>query len=149
MKEPLFRRVNTRARRHRHNTGGDYRHSRNSKGREPGMTRGVQRGLDYTPLFRFLLSRLGEPWAPTLQEARTRIPEESPIYWMVARSPEERREYVRTGESSLFSGLFVDDDGILQKVAPNLGPADLEPECGCCTWTFNGKPFTRKYRTGA
>jgi hypothetical protein len=146
MKEPLFRKVNTRARRHAHRTGGDYRHSRNARGAEPGMARGVRRGLDYTPLHRFLLSRVGQPWAPTLQEARARIPEEAPIYWTVARSPEERREYVRTGESSYFSGLFVDDAGVLQMVAPHLGPADIEPACACCTWTLNGKPLTRKYR---
>jgi hypothetical protein len=104
---------------------------------------------DYIPLIRFRLSRVRELWAPTVQEARTRIPEESPIYWMVARLPKERREYVRTEESSSFSGLFVGDAGILQKVVPNLSPADMEAGCGCCTGTLNGKPFTRKHRTGA
>ena len=67
-KKTLYRRVNTRAHHVHHKHGADYRHVRNSKhekcsSRKSGpMARGVSRGLDYTPLFKFLLSKIGEDW---------------------------------------------------------------------------------------
>jgi hypothetical protein len=65
---------------------------------------------------------------------------------MVARQPHEREAYVGLGESTYFSGLFVDDDNRLRKVDPTIGPETLEPWCGCCTHTFNGVRFVQKYR---
>ncbi|HQR43069.1 MAG TPA: hypothetical protein PLX97_10310, partial [Gemmatales bacterium] len=60
-KPPLYRKVNTRAHGVRHRFGGDYRsRRRNLEDSRTGMSQGVRRGLDYTPLFRFLLSRLGD-----------------------------------------------------------------------------------------
>ena len=147
MKQPLYRKVNTRARGVRHGSGGEHRWQR---GAEPwkmtGMSRGVRRGLDYTPLFRFLLSRVGQPWDETHSEAVARLDRPDPIFWLVARTPAERRDVVRVGESSYYSGLFVDDDGVLQRVDPAIGPGDLEPSCACCTHTLNGIPFSRKFR---
>ena len=67
-KKPLFRKVNTRTHGVAHYTGGDYRHDRNKKGEVfSEETRGTmhgheQRGLDYTPLFKFMLSRVGHKW---------------------------------------------------------------------------------------
>jgi hypothetical protein len=146
MKKPLFRKVNTKARGVRHQFGGDFRNDRRAEPWEmPGMARGVRRGLDYTPLFRFLLSRVGEPWDATHREAVERLDTPDPIFWLVALTPETRRDIVRIGESSYYSGLYVDDDSLLQRVAPGIGPGDLEPSCGCCTHTLNGVPFTRKY----
>lgn len=153
-KEPLYRKVNTRARGVHHRKGGDYRHQRNSK-REArsiedevarGSMHGVRRrGLDYTPLFRFLLSKVGEEWAAVHSEAVSRLDREDPIYWLVARTDAERRPYVLTGETAYFSGLYIDDEGLLAKVAPDLRNEDLTPCCPCCTYTFNGVPLVRKY----
>lgn len=67
--KPLYRKVNTRARGVRHRSGGEYRHERNSKrerrNEDAEVSRGSmhgrqQRGLDYTPLFKFLLSKVGK-----------------------------------------------------------------------------------------
>lgn len=154
-KDPLYRRVNTTARGVHHLFGGDYRHERNA--REPGERDGlapspqrlsmhgkVRRGLDYTPLFRFLLSRVGMPWNDVHREAVSRLDQHAPIYWMVALKAHQRQEYVRLGEASYFSGLYVDEQGILQIVNPALGPSSLAPHCRCCTHTFNGIPFTQR-----
>ena len=76
--EPLYRRVNTRARNVRHDRGGDFRHRRNTEAeRASDVTRGPmtgrRRGLDYTPLFRFLLSKVGEDWGEVFDEAAKRL----------------------------------------------------------------------------
>lgn len=155
-KEPLYRKVNTRARGVHHDHGGDYRHRRSrdsdalEEGADPatrgGMQGGRRRGLDYTPLFRFLLARVGDPWEEVHREALARLDRPEPIFWLVARSEHERRAHVRVGESSYWSGLFVDAEGRLQRVDPTIGPETLEPACGCCTHTFNGVRFTRPWR---
>jgi hypothetical protein len=143
-KEPLYRRVNTKARGVRHNLGGDYRHQRNTKIRarsestHQSMHGKVRRGLDYTPLFRFLLSKVGIPWNDVHSEAVARLDKPNPIFWLVAMPGQQKHDYVRVGESSYFSGLYIDDAGILQLVNPDMSPSSLTPVCGCCTHTFNG-----------
>ena len=144
-KKPLYRKVNTRARGVHHNFGGDYRHSRN-KAHAAGMRRGAQRGLDYTPLFQFLLSKVGCDWDDVFSEAVSRLDKKEPIFWMVAMSREQADDYIAVGESSLFSGLYVDEQNRLQITAPEIDEHTLEPTCACCTHTFNGVPFTRKFR---
>jgi hypothetical protein len=152
-KAPLYRKVNTRARFHRHRTGPDYRHQRKSKREKIAaeaevkrgtMKQGVKRGLDYTPLFRFLLKNVGKDWAPVYQEAQSRLDKEDAIFWMVARREKDRQPYFVSGEASYFSGLYVADDGKLAVVDPNLKNEGLHPWCDCCTHTFNGKPFVNK-----
>lgn len=154
-KEPLYRKVNTRARGVHHRSGGDYRHERNGKRErraiEDEVARGSmhgqkQRGLDYTPLFRFLLSRVGEDWSLVHSEAISRLDRAAPLYWLVALTEAERRPYVLIGETSYFSGLFVDDSGKLAKVAPDLRNEDLQPWCPCCTYTFNGARLVRRFQ---
>jgi hypothetical protein len=102
-----------------------------------------QRGLDYTPLFKFLLSKRG-PWNDVHAEATARLDRQEPIFWMVALEGHERRPYIRAGESSYYSGMYVDEAGILQLVDPSLGPSSLTPSCKCCTHTFNAVPCTRR-----
>lgn len=97
--------------------------------------------MDYTPLYRFLLSKVGSNWEEVFREATSRLDKPDPIFWMVALDKEEKRDIVRTGESSYFSGLYVDDDGIIQLSNPDLKAADMQPDCTCCTHTLNGKPF--------
>lgn len=109
------------------------------------MHAGKQHGLDYTPLFRFLLSKIGQDWAAIHGEAVSRLDREEPIWWIVARSEADQRPIVRGGESTYYSGLYVDNDSRLQRVAPGLVVEDLYPSSNCCTHTFNGKRFTRRY----
>ena len=98
-------------------------------------------GRDYTPLFRFLISRVGKPWSEVFAEAKSRLDTTDPIFWLVARTEAKRREFVRVGESSYFSGLYVDDQGLLKFVNPELRPQDMQPSCTCCTHTLNGVRF--------
>jgi len=99
------------------------------------------RELDYTPLFKFLLSKVGTDWNEVFSEAKSRLDRQGPIFWIVALHENEKRDYVRIGESTYFSGLFVDNNGVLQLVNPMLKALDMKPFCSCCTHTFNGKVF--------
>lgn len=155
-REPLYRKVNTRARGVHHGFGGDDRHTRarardefgedDAPATRAGMHGRRRRGLDYTPLFRFLLARVGEPWDAVYSEVIARLDRPEPIFWLVALPGRARQPYVRVGESSYYSGLYVDDEGRLRVVDPAIGPETLEPTCDCCTHTFNGARFTRPFR---
>jgi len=153
-KAPLYRKVNTRARGHHHPTGPDFRHARNTGAGRRGdktatrMRKGVERGLDYTPLYRFLLSKVGEPWDSVHAEAVARLDKEEAIWHLVARTPKDETDVVRIGEASYYSGLKVDDAGILRRVDPDVTVDELHPFCECCTHTFNGARFTRPYVDG-
>lgn len=144
-KEPLYRKVNTQTHSVCHATGGNYRTGRKahalSESSRASMHGKQRRGLDYTPLFRFLLSRVGSDWNSVYSEAVARLDRPDPIFWLVARHEGERNEIVRVGESSYHSGLYVDDAGILRIVNPDLKAANLTPFCSCCTHTLNGVRF--------
>lgn len=150
-KQPLYRKVNTTAHAVPHRHGGDFRDQRavlsdtDMAAQRGRMARGVQRGLDYTPLFRFLLARVGQPWAEVYAEACARLDKPQPIFWLVALRAEDEQPYVRIGAASYYSGLKVDAQGLLQRVDPQLGPHSLPPTCRCCTHTFNGERFTQTY----
>lgn len=149
-KQPLYRKVNTRAR-------GVYHHKsharweRNTKATKQNesmlgsMHSNQKKGFDYTPLFRFLLSKVGEDWDEVHSEAVARLDQEAPIFWMVAVHEADRHPYLICGESSYFSGLFVNEDNRLALVDPDLKNENLEPRCPCCTHTFNGVPFVKKF----
>jgi hypothetical protein len=149
-KKPLYRKVNTRARNVHHNGGPHYRWSRGAKetnrAREATMRRDRQNGLDYTPLYRFLLSKVGEDFDEVYSEAVARLDRPDPVFHLVARNEAERHATVRTGESSYWSGLCVDDNGRLAAVDPSIKVETLEPCCPCCTHTFNGQPFVKPFR---
>lgn len=145
-KKPLYRKVNTRARGVQHNVGGDFKYSRNKKRETTERLKGSmhgkkERGLDYTPLFQFLLSKVGHDWDEVFSEAKARLDKSDPIYWVVALHENEREDYVRVGESSYFSGMYVDHEKKLQLTNPELKAKDLTPFCDCCTHTLNGKVF--------
>lgn len=67
-KPPLYRSVNTRTHGVKHGLGGDYRNERNKKAvkasdvNRSSMRSHHRHGRDYTPLFRFLLSKVGGNW---------------------------------------------------------------------------------------
>lgn len=84
-------------------------------------------GYDYTPLFKFLHAHVGQAWNPVFQECISRLDKPAPITWMVVnvnerglvvdRHPnEELSPFVRCGNESYWSALWVDEDAILQYV---------------------------------
>lgn len=151
-KKPLYRKVNTLARGNHHRSGGNFRHERNTKdslnsdANRSSMHGQKNRGLDYTPLFKFLISKVGKDWSQIYSEAVTRLDRKEPIFWLVALNEHERQDYVRGGDSSYYSGLYVDENGLLQVVNPKISASTLSPFCRCCTHTFNGTVFTKKYQ---
>jgi hypothetical protein len=147
-KKLLYRKVNTGTWGVRRNESvAHHRDQRNSKAASrheamrSSMHPGKQYGRDYTPLFRFLLSRVGGPWDSIFGEAVARLDQSAPVFWMVAIHEEDRQDIVRLGESSYFSGLYVDEQNRLQMVDPKLTAQDMTPHCECCTHTFNGVVF--------
>ncbi len=150
-KKPLYRKVNTRTWGvWRNEQTGEYRHQRHTQyeirneSSRGSMHSTRRHGFDYTPLFRFLLSRVGGDWDEIFSEGVSRLDRPEPVFWMVALHEDEREEVVCLGESSYFSGLYVDDQKRLQIVNPQLNAQDMQPYCQCCTHTFNGKLFGKR-----
>ena len=145
-KSKLYRKVNTKAYKVLHNVGNDFKNSRNIKSETREQSMGSMfgkkhRGLDYTPLYRFLISKVGSHWDEVFSEAKSRLDKVDPIFHLVALNEEDKKDMVRCDESSYFSGLYVDEFGIIQLSNPNLEASNMEPLCNCCTFTFNGKIF--------
>jgi len=150
-KKPLFRKENKVSLTTKYYVvkGGDFRHQRNTKKflkdeRSHTPMNAGNYGYDYTPLFKFLLSKIGEKWGGIYSEAKSRLDKEEPIFWLVALRHEDREDIVRYGESSYYSGLCVDDAGLLQKVNPNAGINNLISKWNLEaawfeTYSFNGK----------
>ncbi len=163
----LYRKVNTRARGVWHNSGGDYRHQRNTKDEKRAIADEVahgsmhikdqrgkagaktRRGLDYTPLYRFLLSKVGQDWAPVEKEAIARIDDPERLYGMVAVEPGEDEPVFLCCENSYFQRLYVDAAGKLAFLDPNVTIDRMWPTCECCTHTLNGEPFVNPWIWGA
>lgn len=153
-KEPLYRKYNKTARGfHENHPGGDFRHTRNTKefkkfkGSHKPIKK-TQGGFDYTPLFRFLLSKIGKDWTEVHSEAVSRLDSDKPIFWMVildVTESDKKFPYINIGESSKWSKLYVDENNTLQKVDENYTANDVWPACDCCTYTFNGKKVSNKY----
>lgn len=141
-KEPLYRKVNSKALRCKHNKGTNFRNERGTKNPDESMKQGVKRGLDYTPLYKFLLSRIGKNWDEVHSEAKSRVDKEDPINWMVRNSKDD--EDCFRNENAYFSTLYVDENNLLQKINPKLTVNDFSPLCDCCTHTFNGAVMTNK-----
>lgn len=148
-KKPLYRKYNKTARGfHENSPGGDFRHERNSKAFQnfEGTHKSIRRtqgGMDYTPLYKFLLSKVGQPWEAVHSEAVSRIDDPNAVYDIIVTDPLDKRETTYMGESTQYSLLKVDDDGILVKVNPDAVPNGAT--CTCCTHTFNGKVMTNKH----
>ncbi|MBS1586493.1 MAG: hypothetical protein JSS82_13210 [Bacteroidetes bacterium] len=142
VKKTLYRKYNKLARGFHHNSlGGEFRHQRNTKGLKnlEGSQMSIGRtseGYDYTPLFRFLLSRVGRNWDEVFSEAVQRLDKQEPIFWIVDLHFEQG-DYgvVRIGESSHCSKLTVQNDLLVIADPEATAPAK---SCTCCTHTFNG-----------
>lgn len=141
----LYRRVNTTTRHHSNNPGTRYRQDRNNK-RPPdemlpqreSMHGRQLRGLDYSPLFYFLLGKIGQCWDDVYSEAKSRLDKPDAIFRMVARYEHDQQDYVCCGDFSFFPGLFIDEQGMLQQVNPHISAEDIAVTCRCCTHTFVG-----------
>lgn len=150
-KKSLYRSVNTRTHGVRHGSGAKSKWERNTKATtknksaRQSMHSGQQHGFDYTPLFKFLLSRVGENWGEVHSEAVSRLDRKEPIDWMVASDLSEGSPFFRAGESSYFSGLYVDNNNVLAVVDPELTPDTMQPFCACCTHTLNGIRLLNPY----
>ena len=109
---------------------------------------GAEIGWDYTPLFKYLLSKVGQLWNDVYKDVKSRLNSTIPIYWMVYRyrNIDSLVGYIRVGESTYYSSLYVDSKGLLQYVDKSIDQHTLKPSCDCCTHTFNGKRFTKKYK---
>lgn len=144
-KEPLYRKENTLARDMHHNFGGDFRHDRhtkkhiNSEAMHSPMAKNVKRGLDYTPLFRFLLSKVGQNWDMIYSEAVSRLDREDPIFWIVEHNNEDKSGIVRIGDYTYYHSLFVDENNLLQKINPDVTSDHINVYCDCHTWSLDGK----------
>lgn len=144
-KEPLYRKVNTKARGVHHFIGGDAKHDRNSKaGLNKSMKQGKERGLDYAPLYRFLHSKVGKNWDDVYSEAKSRLPNDEAIFHIV-QEDNTGKGYVTVGEASYLSSMYVDESNLLQFVRTDIKNEQFYPACNCCTHTFNGKVFINKY----
>lgn len=150
-KEPLYRKVNTKAAYCFHWYGSDAAKDRGTKhGIPKSMKKDVRRGLDYTPLYKFLLSKVGKEWDAVYSEACSRLITDEPIWHMVENNKPNHQTYFNLGyfinEKSFYSKLFVDENGILQKKDPSITADSFTPSCPCYTHTFNGIRFTKKYK---
>ncbi len=144
-KQPLYRKCNKTAHGfHLPRPNGHFRHERNTQAMErfegTHMAMGETNiGFDYTPLFQFLLSKVGGIWDEIFSEAVSRLDKQEPVFWMVELDPRKMsRPIVRIGESSYYSKLTV-ADGVLVKIDPDAGPPAKSNTC--CTFTFNGRPY--------
>jgi len=151
-KKPLYRKENKRALHHRSNDpGSQYRYERNSKAMNKfeGTHKSIKRtrgGYDYTPLYMFLLSKVGSKWDEVFSEAVSRLDKEDPIWDMVMLDLTEKYKYKKIGhgiariENAQYHSLTV-VDGILVKIDPEAKP--YPASCSCHTHTFNGKEILK------
>ena len=122
-KKLLYRSRNYKDKQSDYSTSLHYRFIRNTKKpielkkKMKGCDNG---GRDYTPLFKFLLSKVGQKWDSVYSEAKSRLDTDAPIFYMVSLNPEETNEVVHLGDTSYYSQLHVDENGILKKVNPNF-----------------------------
>jgi hypothetical protein len=159
-KKPLFRKENKSSLSTHYYVikGGDFRHERHTKemksfqGNKKSMNPKNNLGYDYTPLYRFLQSKVGKPWNDVHAEAVSRLngkEGEEAIFHLVYPNlsmvhPRHGKVHygnvpsiVRMGENSMYHSLTVDEDGILQFIDRD---AKWEHSlCSCCTHTLDGK----------
>ncbi len=140
-KPPLYRKYNKTAWGYHQSSFRDDRNTKELKGFE-GTHRSMPRsraGYDYTPLYRFLLSKVGQSWDEVFSEAVGRLDKQEPVFRLVdLHCQGGTAGTVGMGESTYYSRLTV-QDGILVVADPLAAPP--EKRCTCCTWTFNGVPY--------
>ncbi len=99
-KKPLYQKVNPTAHGVYHHIGGNFSEARNQTNSidapmSQSLRKGARRGLGDTPLFRFLLSRVGRHWNGTFSVAVGRFDQNATTFWLVALREEDAQDYVR------------------------------------------------------
>lgn len=136
-KKKFYRKVNTTAHGARHKFGEDSSAARNTKQGITSSMKQLRRGLDYTPLYKFLLKSVGRNWNDVYSEAVSKL--DSNLEG-IQHLLDSENDFVRCGESTYYSALII-QDGVLQKKNPEFTINDMKAACKCCTHTFNGKVF--------
>lgn len=152
-KKPLYRKFNNRTYHADRYLPRDKDASKD-RGTKNGVRKSMHSNLawhtrDYTPLYMFLLKHVGDDFDAVFSEVKPRIEEEEPLWHMVAKCDLDISDkgYIRVF-NSFYSQIYVDDEGKLQKVNPDLDIENFYPYCPCCTHTFNGVPFVNKFTEG-
>ena len=70
--------------------------------------------------------KVGIEWNDTFSEAKSRLDKTEPIFWLISLNKNDKKDFVRIGESSYFSGMYVGDEGILQLSNPKLETTELK-----------------------
>ena len=78
------------------------------------MSGKINYGLDYSPLFMFLLRKTGEKSDQVYSEAILRLDLPDPTFFLVALHETDQRNFVRCGKSSYYNGLYVHENGYLK-----------------------------------
>ena len=97
------------------------------------------RNYDYTPLYKFLLAKVGAPWDEVFSEAVSRLDKPDAIYRMVDIEGRDANAVISVGERTFYSRLTI-KDGVLVRLDENATPP--VPRCHCCTHTFNGEVYS-------
>ncbi|HGE4354010.1 TPA: hypothetical protein ACGK4L_004773, partial [Escherichia coli] len=104
-----------------HLHGGEYHWGRSKNKRVNSehpyilpMSGKINYGLDYSPLFMFLLRKTGEKSDQVYSEAILRLDLPDPTFFLVALHETDQRNFVRCGKSSYYNGLYVDENGYLK-----------------------------------
>lgn len=157
-KKPLWRKINrTVYGTYRLNTAEKY--SRNKKEdvvKKTKMNASTKYGdLDFTPLYKFLLKNIGNSWDTVKSEALSRLPKdivqyEDPFNGVVLDYSEYlgltefayNNSFFSGGHTSMFSQLYVNEEGLLALVNPELSGESIAKIYSLYpdkTYTFNGK----------
>lgn len=152
--KPLYRKWNTRVLSPSYWLnlwGGDYRHERSKHKNDFETTKLPMKknrgaGYDYTPLYQYLRSHVGENWNDIYSKILPRLPDtkEGREAWtiFVLQPGEKVRPLVRYGPRSMFSALYIDEKNLLQVVDPTVGVEHCNAPYGKDfpeTYTLNGK----------
>jgi hypothetical protein len=126
-----------------------YKHERNRKkikideedfvDRKPQFKKGMNNHFDYTPLFKFLHSKVGQKFDEVFSEAKSRLDKTEPIFWIVQKELDLERAIARVGENSCYHTMYVDEQGLLQFVDKTAKLADELYSVWKYTRTLNGK----------
>lgn len=97
--------------------------------------------FDYTPLYNYLLTQIGEDFNVIHSYVQKRVNNINRIYDIIKPST-YKLSYVRVSENAYYSALYIDEYNTLKKINPNFNIEHMYPFCSCCTHTFNNKIVT-------
>ena len=158
-KKPLYRKENKTCINWQgnHRRDDDFKHERHTKkfkkfdGNKMSMKGKRKKGYDYTPLYRFLHSKVGQDWNEIYSEAKSRLDKTDPIFYIVEKpnTPYTRlasspKDIARVGEGTYWHTMYIDENKTLQFKNKE---ATIKASCNCCTHTLDGKIITYSTRS--